>query len=67
MANNSFAKLLEERNATIASVHRATNVPTSTLSEWKDGKYIPKAHTVLAVAKFFGVTMESLVDETGSE
>lgn len=58
---NGFARLLAEHETTISSVHRATNVPTSTLSEWKDGKHTPKVHTVIAVANHFGVSVEDIM------
>lgn len=58
-----FEKLCKERNVTAYQVSQACqNVATSTLTEWKNGTYTPKAEKILQIAKYFGVTLEYFLD-----
>ena len=50
-----FEKLLLEREMTAKDVSDKTGIATSTLSEWKNGKYQPKVDKLMVIAKFFGV------------
>lgn len=57
-AYERFAKLLQERNVKAAHVSKATGIATATLTEWKNGKYVPKVDKLRLIAKFFGVPIE---------
>ena len=59
-----FEKLLKERNLKAADVHRATGIATSTLTEWKKGKYEPKYDKLQKIADYFQVPRSYFTDET---
>lgn len=59
----NFAKLLEKNNKTSYQVSKDTGIAQSVLSDWKTGKSTPKADKLLAIAKYFGVTIEELLKE----
>lgn len=60
-----FAKLLKAKGCTAYQVSKATGIAQSTLSDWKNGKSIPKADKIQKIADFFGVSAEYLM--TGKE
>lgn len=60
---SKYAKLRDERGLTDYAVSKETGIATATLSCWKNGEYKPKADKLLILAKFFGVSIESLLDE----
>lgn len=43
------------------------NVSVSAVSQWESGKTLPDISTVLALANFFGVTLDELFDRTSAE
>ena len=53
-----FQKLLEERGVTAYRVAKETGLTTSSLTEWKNGHYTPKADKMLKIAEYFGVPLE---------
>ena len=53
-----FKKICEERGVTPYRVSKDTGVSTSTLSEWKNGKYTPKIDKLQKIADYFGVKVE---------
>lgn len=55
-----FAELCRLRGVSAYQVSKATGVSTATLSEWKKGKYLPKADKIAAIAAYFNVTEEYL-------
>lgn len=59
-----FEALLKERKLKAADVHRGTGVPTSTLTEWKKGKYEPKVDKLQKIADFFNVPITYFTGET---
>ena len=59
-----FEKLLEKRGVTAYEVGKATGISTATLSHWKQGKYTPKVDKLSAIAKYFGVPLEELLEES---
>jgi transcriptional regulator with XRE-family HTH domain len=59
----NYEKLLEKSNTTSYAVSKATGISQATLSDWKNGKSIPKADKLMKIAKFFGVPMEELLQE----
>lgn len=58
-----YEALKAERNLTDADVVRETGVASSTLSDWKAGRYKPKADKLLKLAKFFDVPLEYFLEE----
>lgn len=55
-----FEKLLKEGNLKIADVAKATGLSYSTFTDWKAGRYTPKAEKRQKIADFFGVPLEYL-------
>ena len=58
-----YEALKAERNLTDADVVRETGVASSTLSDWKAGRYTPKADKLLKIAKLFNVPLEYFLEE----
>lgn len=56
-----FAKLLSDNNVTAYQVGKATGISTSTLSEWKKGKYTPKMDKLQKIADYFNVPVDYLL------
>ena len=55
-----FEKLCQEKGVTPYRVGKETGIQTATLSEWKKGKYTPKANKLQKIADYFGVSLEYL-------
>ena len=60
-----FERLLKEKNLKGADVTRATGIASSTLTDWKKGRYTPKQDKLQKIADFLGVSLEYLT--TGKE
>ena len=60
-----FEQLLSRHHVTPYKVAKATVVTTTTLSNWKQGKYTPKQDKLQKIADYFGVTLDYLM--TGKE
>lgn len=65
MSYETFRSLCEQRHVTPAVVSRATGIASSTLTEWKKGRYAPKTDKLQKIADYFGVSVEYLM--TGEE
>lgn len=63
MYYETFLELCRHNNVTAADVSKATGVATSTLSNWKNGKYTPKIDKLKKIADYFGVTTEYFTGE----
>lgn len=50
-----FEELCNKKNITAYRVSNATGVATSTLSMWKQGKYVPKINKIQKIAEYFDV------------
>ena len=57
-----YAKFREKKGVTDYEVSKNTGVPTSTLSNWKSGRYIPKADKMKLISDYFGISLEDLLD-----
>lgn len=57
-----FQELLDKYGQTAAQVSKETGVATSTLSEWKKGKYTPKLDKLQKIAEFFNVPIDYFSD-----
>lgn len=53
--------LAHEKKVTIAEVERQTSLANGVLSKWNDVS--PNSDSLYKVAKFFGITMDELMDE----
>lgn len=60
---NQFETLLAEKGTNAHRLAKEIGVPYTTLYDWKTGLHKPSVSVVNKVAKYFGVSMESLVDE----
>lgn len=56
-----FEKLLKERGLRVADVTRATGISSSTFTDWKKGRYVPKTDKLQKVADYFGVSLDYLI------
>lgn len=60
-----FEKLCSEKGVTPYRVCKGTGISTSTLSNWKAGRYTPKQDKLKKIADFLGVSVDYLI--TGKE
>lgn len=58
-----FENLCKDRGMTVRQVSQETGVATSTLSNWKLGRYEPKLDKILSLQRFFNVELEAFVDD----
>jgi transcriptional regulator with XRE-family HTH domain len=58
-----YAKLRDEHKVTDYEVAKRTKVQTSTLSNWKAGRYTPKSNKIKAIADYFGVSIEYFLEQ----
>lgn len=56
-----FEKLKEEKGVTSYAVAKSTGITTTTLTNWRKGKYTPKQDKLQLIADYFGVTLDYLV------
>ena len=56
-----FEKLCKERGVTPYRVCKDTGITTATISNWKAGRYIPKADKMQKIADYFEVNIEYLM------
>lgn len=56
-------KLLEQRGETFADLSRGTGILQSTLSNFKARNSTLSVQNVLKVARYFGITVEELMEE----
>lgn len=61
MSYENYEKLLKLKNSTSYKVSKATGIAPSTLSDWKNGRSVPKADKLKLIADYFGVGIERLV------
>lgn len=62
-----FEKLCQERGITPYRVCKETGLTTATLSNWKAGRYTPKADKMKLIADYFGVNIEYLTTGNATE
>lgn len=58
---DNFRNYIEKRGITPYRVAKDTNISTSTLSDWKNGKSTPKTDKLVKIAEYLGITLEELV------
>lgn len=57
-------KLMKEKGVKVADVAKATGISSSVFTDWKKGRYTPKADKLYALAEYFDVPMEYFFDES---
>ena len=62
-----FEQLLKKYEITPYRVHKDTGVPQSTLSDWKNGKGIPKVDKLQKIADYFNVSIDYLLGNDQKE
>jgi transcriptional regulator with XRE-family HTH domain len=65
-----YGKYVELRDARGISDYRVsedTGITKSTFSDWKSGRSKPKVDKLLILAKYFGVSVEELLEEQTDE
>lgn len=65
-----YGKYVELRDARGISDYRVsedTGITRSTFSDWKSGRSKPKVDKLLILAKYFGVSVEELLEEQTDE
>ena len=58
-----YSELRDNKGLTDYEVSKNTNVQTSTLSNWKAGRYTPKSDKIKAIADYFGVSIEYFFED----
>ena len=53
-----FEHLLKINNTTVYRVAKATGIPNSTFTDWKNGRSSPKADKLIKIADHFGVSLD---------
>ena len=56
-----FKQLLDSRQLRTADVAKATGLPKSMFSEWKNGRSNPKVDKLMLIADYVGVSLDYLV------
>lgn len=56
-------RLMQEKGVKVADVAKATEIGSSVFTDWKKGRYTPKADKLYAIAKYFDVPMEYFFDD----
>lgn len=56
-----FEKLCQEKGIKPNRVAKDCGIASSTLSDWKAGRYTPKVDKMVKIAGYFGVSLEALL------
>lgn len=56
-------RLMKEKGVKASEVAKETNIPSSVFTDWKKGRYTPKADKLYILAKYFGVPMETFFEK----
>lgn len=56
-----YAELRDAKGYTDYKISELTGIARSTLSDWKNGKSVPKANKLMAIAKALEVSVETLI------
>ena len=57
-----YDRLRNEKGVTDYEVAKQTGIATSTLANWKAGRYTPKIDKIKAIADYFGVSVEVFLE-----
>ena len=58
-----YMELKEAKGVTDYEVAKSTGVATSTLTNWKHGRYTPKLDKLQKIADYFGVTVDYFLEK----
>lgn len=58
-----YLELREQAGITDYAVSKNTGISTATLTNWKYGRYTPKVDKLKKIADYFGVSLETLLEE----
>lgn len=56
-----FQQKLAEKGITPYKVSKDTGISTSTLSDWKTGRSVPKLDKLIIIADYLGISLEELI------
>lgn len=56
-----YESILKEKGLKNSDVVKATGISHSTLTDWKKGRYVPKADKLQKLADFLGVSVEYIM------
>ncbi len=56
-------RLMQERGVRASDVAKAVGISSSVFTDWKKGRYTPKADKLYAISQYFEVPMEYFFDE----
>lgn len=62
-----YAELRDNAGVTDYEVGKRTGIATSTLSNWKAGRYTPKIDKLKKIADFFGKPIEYFIEDGKQE
>jgi len=60
-----FEELMRKRGLTITKIAKATGISPSTITDWRAGRYVPKAEKRQKIAEYLGVSLTYL--DTGKD
>lgn len=58
-----YVELRDRKKVTDYEVSKQTGISTSTLTNWKYGRYTPKIDKIKILADYFGVSIEYFLEE----
>jgi len=58
-----FAVLLKKHEVTAYRVSKETGIPANTFTDWKNGRSKPKFDKLMALAKYFDISVEYFAEE----
>lgn len=62
MKYETYVKYRDKAKTNDHKIAKATHIPKSTFSGWKDGAFTPKAEKQLAIAKHLNIPMELVLE-----
>lgn len=62
MLYENIKRLCSESGTTIAAVERACGIANGTIGKWRDSTNTPRLSSVKAVADYFGIAVDELID-----
>ena len=60
MEYSYFEHLLKLHNTSVYKVAKATGIPNSTFTDWKNGRSSPKADKLIKIADYFGISLDGV-------
>lgn len=65
MLLDNVKRLCKERGVSVWSLEKSIDVGNGTIGKWENG--VPRVDTVKKVADYFGVTVDELLSDEGTE